>query len=87
MRISYLEIYNEAGYDLLDPSHESKGLEDLPKVSLLEDDDGRMHLRNLSAQVARLIPSSLVPPTPPTRAELRPRPIRTRRSRGLRRRR
>ena len=25
---------NEAGYDLLDPSHETKGLEDLPKVSL-----------------------------------------------------
>ena len=34
VRISYLEIYNEAGYDLLDPSHETKGLEDLPKVSL-----------------------------------------------------
>ena len=53
VRISYLEIYNEAGYDLLDPSHESKTLEDLPKVSLLEDDDGRMHLRNLSSQIAR----------------------------------
>jgi kinesin family protein 6/9 len=30
--ISYLEIYNERGYDLLDPSHETKALEDLPKV-------------------------------------------------------
>ena len=29
VRVSYLEIYNEAGYDLLDPSHETKGLEDL----------------------------------------------------------
>lgn len=28
--ISYLEIYNEAGYDLLDPSHETKSLEELP---------------------------------------------------------
>lgn len=28
--ISYLELYNEAGYDLLDPSHESKALEELP---------------------------------------------------------
>ena len=53
VRISYLEIYNEAGYDLLDPSHETKGLEDLPKVSLQEDDDGKIHLKNLSAQLAR----------------------------------
>ena len=53
MRISYLEIYLEAGYDLLDPSHETKGLEDLPKVTMQEDEDGRTHLRNLSAQVAR----------------------------------
>ena len=30
--ISYLEIYNESGFDLLDPSHETKALEDLPKV-------------------------------------------------------
>ena len=28
--VSYLEIYNEAGYDLLDPSHETKSLEELP---------------------------------------------------------
>ena len=33
VRISYLEIYNEAGYDLLEPSHETKGLEDLPKAA------------------------------------------------------
>ena len=28
--ISYLEIYNENGYDLLDPKHEASKLEDLP---------------------------------------------------------
>ncbi|KAG1944180.1 kinesin-like protein KIF9 [Pimephales promelas] len=28
--ISYLEIYNEAGYDLLNPQHEASRLEDLP---------------------------------------------------------
>ena len=50
---SALEIYNEAGYELLDPSHETKGLEDLPKVTLQEDHDGRIHLRYLSAQLAR----------------------------------
>ena len=27
--ISYLEVYNESGYDLLDPSHDTKDLEDL----------------------------------------------------------
>ena len=33
VHISYLEIYNETGYDLLDPDREVKALEDLPKVS------------------------------------------------------
>jgi len=28
--ISYLEIYNENGFDLLDPRHEATKLEDLP---------------------------------------------------------
>ena len=30
--ISYLEIYNEVGYDLLDPSQDTKTLEELPYV-------------------------------------------------------
>ncbi|KAJ1473474.1 Kif6 type kinesin-like protein, partial [Baffinella frigidus] len=48
--VSYLEIYNDSGYDLLDPSLENnvKALEDLPKVKLMEEDDGNIHLRNLS---------------------------------------
>jgi len=32
VNISYLEIYNNAGYDLLDENHASKNLADLPKV-------------------------------------------------------
>jgi kinesin family protein 6/9 len=32
VHISYLEIYNGSGYDLLDPKHETKKLEELPKV-------------------------------------------------------
>jgi len=52
MHISYLELYNETGYDLLDPSHETKALEDLPKVSIMEDEDGACHLRNLSMHEA-----------------------------------
>ena len=48
VHISYVEIYNDQGYDLLDPDHETKALEDLPKVGLQEGDDGNVHLRNLS---------------------------------------
>ncbi|CAM9288030.1 unnamed protein product [Laminaria digitata] len=50
--ISYLEIYNEQGFDLLDPSHDTKKLEDLPKVALMEDEGGNIHLRNLSVYLA-----------------------------------
>uniref|UniRef100_A0A8C8A2Y9 Kinesin family member 6 n=1 Tax=Oryzias sinensis TaxID=183150 RepID=A0A8C8A2Y9_9TELE len=52
MHISYLEIYNELGYDLLDPRHEASRLEDLPKVLIMEDADQNIHLRNLSLQQA-----------------------------------
>lgn len=50
--ISYLEIYNDNGYDLLDPKHEAAKIEDLPKISLLEDSDGNIHLKNLSIHQA-----------------------------------
>ncbi|XP_063040077.1 kinesin-like protein KIF6 [Engraulis encrasicolus] len=46
--ISYLEIYNETGYDLLDPRQEASSLEDLPKVTIHEDTDQNIHLKNLS---------------------------------------
>ncbi|ORX86405.1 kinesin-domain-containing protein [Anaeromyces robustus] len=49
INISYLEIYNENGYDLLDSSREAKKLEDLPKVYLMEDDENRIHIRNLAS--------------------------------------
>lgn len=48
MHISYLEIYNEGGFDLLDPAKEVSRLEDLPRVHLQEDSDGNFHTRNLS---------------------------------------
>jgi kinesin family protein 6/9 len=50
--VSYLEIYNEHGYDLLDKSPEGKALENLPKVKLLEDEHGNCHLKNLSLHPA-----------------------------------
>ncbi|GFR60857.1 kinesin-like protein, partial [Elysia marginata] len=51
--ISYLELYNENGYDLLDPKHEATKLEDLPKVSLMEDSDQNIHLKNLTVHPAQ----------------------------------
>ena len=47
MQISYLELYNENGYDLLSPAHDFKGLEDLPKVTILEDPNSGIKIRNL----------------------------------------
>ncbi|XP_066451406.1 kinesin-like protein KIF6 isoform X2 [Eleutherodactylus coqui] len=52
VHISYLEIYNEVGYDLLDPKHDASKLEDLPKVTIMEDPDQNIHLKNLSLQPA-----------------------------------
>ncbi|XP_054894080.1 kinesin-like protein KIF6 isoform X2 [Poeciliopsis prolifica] len=50
MHISYLEIYNEVGYDLLNSKHEASRLEDLPKVIIMEDTEQNIHLKNLSMQ-------------------------------------
>lgn len=47
-----MEIYNEVGYDLLDPNREVSGLEDLPRVQAMEGDDGEVHLRNLALHKA-----------------------------------
>ncbi|XP_068088815.1 kinesin-like protein KIF6 [Hyperolius riggenbachi] len=52
LHISYLEIYNECGYDLLNPRHEASKLEDLPKVTIMEDPDQNIHLKNLSLHQA-----------------------------------
>ena len=46
--MSYLEIYNDAGYDLLDPARNIHGFEDLPRVSVFEDASSGVALRNLS---------------------------------------
>jgi kinesin family protein 6/9 len=47
--VSYLEIYNDNGYDLLCDRHsQSTQLENMRKVSMLEDEEGLFHFRNLS---------------------------------------
>lgn len=48
LHVSYMEIYNSSAYDLLDPSRDIKEMSDLPAVSIMEDDAGRFHMRNLS---------------------------------------
>ena len=49
--ISYLEIYNGQGYDLL-TQRETNRLEELPKVTLREDEEGAFHLQNLTVNAA-----------------------------------
>jgi kinesin family member 6/9 len=48
LHVSYMELYNSSAYDLLDPSRDIKELTDLPAVTVMEDDSGRFHMRNLS---------------------------------------
>ena len=50
--MSYLEIYNNDGFDLLDENHSTKNLYDLQRVGLLENPDGQFVLRGLSVHRA-----------------------------------
>lgn len=52
MYISYFEIYNESGYDLLSREDSATKLDDLPKVQMREDEDGNIHLKNLTVNMA-----------------------------------
>ena len=52
MNISYLEIYNDSGYDLLDENHATKSLFDLPKVRVYELNEDQYVLKNLSVHRA-----------------------------------
>ena len=46
--VSYFEIYNENGYDLLDRKHAELSFEKWNKISLYEDNCGNLHLKNLT---------------------------------------
>lgn len=49
--ISYLEIYNNVGYDLLQSELEtSNDFFSLPRVTALEDEEGKLHFNNLSTR-------------------------------------
>lgn len=45
---SYLEIYNEQGFDLLDKKHAETAFEKWSKITLFEDQNQNLHLKNLS---------------------------------------
>ena len=66
MRISYLELYNEAGFDLLDSRQSSAGAYggggELGRVSAVsEDEHGEVTLRGLSSHVASTEEEALNP--------------------------
>jgi len=46
--VSYMEIYNENGFDLLKKTVDYAFSHDIPKVNMLEDEEGQLHFRNLS---------------------------------------
>ncbi len=49
--VSYLEIYNESGYDLLmQGCNDNIAFEEVPKVTMLEDENGNFHFKNLSVR-------------------------------------
>ena len=52
VHVTYMEIYNEVGYDLLAPAGEVRELEDLPHVAVREDEAGAVHLGHLSVHRA-----------------------------------
>jgi kinesin family protein 6/9 len=52
LNISYLEIYNNNGYDLLSEDHATKNLEDLPKVKMYDTSNDQFILKNLSVHRA-----------------------------------
>ena len=46
--ISFMEIYNEHAYDLLERKHIEQTLDTWNKITFLEDDYGNIHLKNVS---------------------------------------
>ena len=46
--VSYFEIYNENGYDLLDRKHVELPFEKWNKINMYEDVNQNFHMRNLS---------------------------------------
>jgi kinesin family member 6/9 len=58
INVSYLEIYNQKGYDLLSPDHDTSSLNDLQRVTLFNDGRGNINT-NLRSLPARTIDDCL----------------------------
>lgn len=46
--VTFMEIYNESGYDILATKHAEEPMEKWTKIQLYEDVSGNLHLKNLS---------------------------------------
>ena len=46
--MSYMEIYNDIGYDLLNENPNNRKLKDLPKVKMHKSTDGETEFSNLT---------------------------------------
>eukprot|EP00667_Euglena_gracilis_P003835 EG_transcript_3847 len=57
-RVSYLQIYNEKGSDLLNRGQDANNLDDLPKVTITEDAD-EVVLRGLEMHVSNSVEDAL----------------------------
>lgn len=51
--VTFMEIYNESGFDLLDQGHAELSMEQWTKIQLYEDLYGNLHLKNLSIHQVR----------------------------------
>lgn len=47
MYVTYLELYNEVGFDLLNDSRGGPGCPEAPRVAIMEDDQGGLHMRHV----------------------------------------
>ena len=53
--VSYMEIYNEQGFDLLNESSGAKALQDLPRVRMMEDEHGPRRRPVVHSWIVRLV--------------------------------
>lgn len=47
MGVTFVEIYNENAYDLLDESHSESNFENWSKIVFMEDEDASLKMKNV----------------------------------------
>jgi len=53
LSVSYIEIYNESAYDLLEERNGDSNFEQWPKITLMEDEENRFCFRNGSVNICK----------------------------------